>query len=69
MKIGMAFWTNHSEVAVGFRIALNLPKPPILDESEETTAVATPVAKSRDLCDRSLCACMSPAFKVKKLLA
>jgi len=68
MEIGMTFGTHHSQITVGLRIAFYLPKPPIFDISKYATTVPAPVAKSRDPCDRSLRACMSPLLKVKEFM-
>jgi hypothetical protein len=65
----MAFRANRSQVAVGLRIAFNLPEPSILYRSEYATTIPAPVAEGWDARDRRLCACMSPLLKIKKLLA
>ena len=69
MKIGMAFWTNHSQVSIGFRIPFNLPKPSILNGSEYAAAIPTPVAEGWDACDRGLFTRVNPILKVEEFTA
>ncbi len=69
MKITMPSRANHSQITVGFGIALYLPEPPILDGRKYATAVAAPIAKSRDLCDGCLRACMGPLLKIEKFMS
>jgi hypothetical protein len=68
MKISMAFRAHHSQVAIGIGIPFNLPKPSILNGSKYATTIPASVAKRRDPGDRGLCACMSPALEVEKVL-
>ena len=44
----MPFWADHAQIAIGLRIAFDLPEPSILHKGNDAATVAASVTKGRD---------------------
>ena len=69
MKIPVTLGADHALIAVGLRIAFDLPDAPVFHIGEEGAAIPAPVADGGDAGDGRLGARLGPAPEIQELIA